>query len=241
MIIEKFNLSDTDRDSDVYLGIDQKPIPFHHFKGVYREHGMVFTDDAMEGIQFTVNIVGDVASVFIVGLDDNRYVTIEDLENDRWLKIGHMLGEYSTTGHEPRTARYDFEITHDKLVKRYQNGEQGTLEIEEKIYDQEGIYYMWFQDSFVTDIEGESSFHKMRRHINFVNSPNYVFNCSPKNIRCSKRTWDEIIKGLRDNGFLPPDFDYELVTLNIINDVRLGAELHFVETQINNLIVENKE
>ena len=245
MIIEKFNLSDTDRDPNVYLGIDHEPIPFHHFKGVYREHGMVFTDDVVEGLQFIVNIVDDVAHVVLVGMNVNRYVTIEDLENDRWLKIGNVLGnilgEYSTTGYVPRITNKCFETVRDKLVERYKSGEQGKLEIEEKIYDSNGVYYMWFHHVFVTDIEGEDSFHKMRRHIDFVSSPNYIFDLSPKNIKCSKKTWDEIIKGLRDNGFLPTGIDYRELNIPCVDNARLSGLLCFVETPINNIIVERQE
>ena len=81
--------------NEEFLGLGNTVIPWEYFKGVDKVHGIVFTDDiSYLGVQFYYSEKDN--GCYIVGADENQYVTKEDLENDEWIVIGNILTEYST-------------------------------------------------------------------------------------------------------------------------------------------------
>lgn len=166
MIEEKYYTEKEGRDHSIYLGIDGSEIPIELFKGIYSEGGVVYTDDHFYGIQFIVT--EDEKSVLLITLNDNLYITKEDIEStDIWYKIGHSLGESSTQfmSIEESNKNSPYNI----ILKKYQSGENGLLEYEEKKYNDKGEYMRVYQ-SFDTRPNPEDSDIRgnLLRHINFV-------------------------------------------------------------------------
>ena len=81
-------------NKEEFLGLGDTVIPWEYFKGVDKDHGIVFTDDAFLGVQFYYSEKDN--GCYIVGNDKNQYVTKEDLENDEWIVIRNTLTECST-------------------------------------------------------------------------------------------------------------------------------------------------
>jgi hypothetical protein len=169
MIKEKFYTKQEGRDPKKYLGIDGFLIPFEHFKGVYNDEGLVFTDDAMYGIQFIVDKDG----VILLTTNKDLYVTEEDLQTDKWHKIGQVLSEYSThicgTINEYCTSQTDVSKEYQQVLDRYYSGEIGKIGVEYKDYNDKGEY-MW--KSFGIDTTIEPGIVDPRdvllKHINFA-------------------------------------------------------------------------
>lgn len=242
MIEEKFYTQEEGRDSSIYLGIDEKYIPFDLFKGVYFEDGLVFTDDAFFGVQFVVNV--EERGVSIVTLDRNQYVIEEDImSTDKWLKIGHALGEYTTYGTifggiESQPSPND--IAHKKLLERYYNGEKGFLDESSKIYDDEGLYYMWNFNSFQTKIKGESLQDRIRRHVDFVGGSDRHWTAQRFEIHTNRKLWykfldaiiitPEIVSGITDD----PDLCFRITS---ISDRRYG-DITFIEDDYNDFTIK---
>ena len=166
MIEAKYYTEKEGRDPSIYLGIDGSEIPIELFKGIYSEDGVVYTDDPFYGIQFIVT--EDEKSVLLITLNDNLYITKEDIEStDIWYKIGHALGEYSTQFMSIEESNKN--SPHNILLKRYESGETGLLEYQEKKYNNKGEY-MRIYNSFDTRPNPEDSDIRgnLLRHINFV-------------------------------------------------------------------------
>lgn len=167
-----------DRDPSVYLGIDGTVIPFDLFKGVYFEDGLLFTDDPFYGVQFIVSRrdphnPNDVREegVSLVTLEPDMHVTLEDVQStDKWMKIGHALVEYSTMicGVDVDNFSIENKKAKKRILEKYYAGQTGLLSESSKVYDEEGLYYMWNFQEFNTKIEGESLLDRVHRHIQFV-------------------------------------------------------------------------
>lgn len=169
MIKEKYYTEQEGRDPKKYLGIDGFLIPFEYFKGVHLDEGNVFTDNAMYGIQFIVDKEG----VVLATKDKDLYVTEEDLQTDRWHKIGFVLPEYSThiCGflNEYSTSQTDVSKEYQQVLERYYSGEIGKISVDYKDYNDKGEY-MW--KSFGIDTTIEPGIVDPRdvllKHINFA-------------------------------------------------------------------------
>jgi hypothetical protein len=168
MIRERFYKEKEGRDPSIYLGIDGSRIPIEIFKGIFSDPNTVYTDDAMYGVQFIVT--EDAKAVVLVTTDPDVYLAKEDIQStDKWIRIGFVLGEYSSTGNLFDTVQFDVSKQHEEVLKRYYAGETGKLYVEYKETNDKGEY-MWHSHGFntepypdETDIRGT-----LRNHIHFV-------------------------------------------------------------------------
>lgn len=217
MIKAKFYTDKEGRDPNVYLGIDENPIPFEYFKGIYSNSGEVFTDDAFHGVQFIIS--EDSKSVSIVGMNPDEYVTKEDIQStDKWFIIYHKLGEINE-GFNPFTESNWYSITqsdvrpqYEEIIKRYHSGETGPLMTKYKDYNDKGEYMyrnFGFDNQSYLDEDIRST---LRRHISFVYSLNpdlpweeRVMKVKGKNIKIMELTkllMDFQLKALSETGLL---------------------------------------
>ena len=130
MIEAKYYTEKEGRDPSIYLGIDGHRIPVELFKGIQSDGRTVYTDDVFSGIQ--ISVTDDEKSVILVTLDANLYITKEDIEStDIWYKVWHAPGEYSSTGFPlEEMTQYDFRKGHhEKLLRRYNSGQTGLMEL----------------------------------------------------------------------------------------------------------------
>lgn len=170
MIQERFYTEKEGRDPNIYLGIDENPIPIEYVKGIYSTAGNIYTDNPLWGeIQFLVT--EDEKYLKLITMNPDSYVTKEDLQStDIWFKIGHSLMDVSSPWSSIQES-----IEKDpwyNILQRYQNGETGLLEYEEKKFNDKGEYmrvYKAFDTRPLpeaTDIRGN-----IIRHINLA----YIF------------------------------------------------------------------
>lgn len=168
MIQEKFYTEKEGRDPNIYLGIDGNPIPFEYFKGMFSESGNVYTDDAFSGIQFLVT--EDEKSLILITMEPDLYITKEDAQStDIWYKIGFALPEYQESTNFGSIQESFDSSPLGILLKRYNEGETGLLEFEEKKYNDKGEY-MRIYKSFDTRPHPEATDIRdtLRRHVSFV-------------------------------------------------------------------------
>jgi hypothetical protein len=134
--MQKFYTEKENRDPNVYLGIDKSMIPFEYFKGIYLNMpGTVFGSDLYgDETQFYVGEDG----VSIATINDDEYVTKEDLKNDLWFLINHVyVPEYTTQFSDYSTFKDDRQ---ERVINRYYNGESGKITEDEKIFNGLGQY-----------------------------------------------------------------------------------------------------
>lgn len=134
--MQRFYTEKENRNPNVYLGIDKSIIPFEYFKGIYLNMpGTVFGSDLYgDETQFYVGKDG----VSIATMNDDEYVTKEDLENDLWFLINHVYApEFSTQFDDFSTIRDE---RYERVLERYYNGESGKITEDEKIFNGLGQY-----------------------------------------------------------------------------------------------------
>ena len=261
MIQVKTQADPNDRDPSVYLGIDGTVIPFNFFKGVYFEDGLIFTDDAFYGVQFYVSKINpfDVEDfreegVSLVTLEPDMYVTLEDVQStDKWMKIGHTLGEYSTMicGMHVDNFSTENKKAKKRILEKYYAGVTGLLSESSKVYDEEGLYYMWNFQEFKTKIEGESLRDRVCRHARFVEYCSDTASIWRRENRfemhTKKKLWQEYVKlttpqntipgMINDAGEVNPDNLVE-VFFTSIYDHGVGNNVEFVKSKRNDFIIK---
>lgn len=186
------------RNPEIYLGIDGSDIPFHMFKGVYLEDGLVFTDDAMYGIQFIVN--KEKECVNLVCPDPDMYVTKEDVDTDEWIIAMRPLHQNDNPW--TITIGLDFFIrtrSREAVYNIYKTGRQGLLKNSEKLYDDENIYYMKYGSQFDTRRRKDSSLVKeVERHVHFIYEGKILTWENQCFMHTKKRLWDKLIAELKE-------------------------------------------
>lgn len=96
MIELKFYTEKEGRDPNIYLGIDESPIPFALFKGMFSKKGNLYTDSGWGDVQLLVN--DDEKTLLLVSDNPDAYITIEDIQStDIWYKIGFDFPEKGYT------------------------------------------------------------------------------------------------------------------------------------------------
>lgn len=159
-----------DRNPTKYLGIDGNPIPSKYFKGIYTDSGNIYTYDVEYGIQLVVDSSGK--NLIIMGHDidhKDMYFLKEDLENfDKWLLAARVCTEYK----DPSTCQIQLSFDPFRiLLERYQRGETGLLEFDEKKYNTRGEYMRFYQSFDTRTNERDLDIRDcLYRHVNFIYS-----------------------------------------------------------------------
>lgn len=199
MIPHRIYKNKKNRDQNVYLGIDGSDIPFELFKGVYLEHGLVFTDDIMHGVQFVVDKDKECVNLFTGNAD--CYVTLEDLENDEWISVMRPARRRENPWTIDIGSEFFVELQlRSDLKSYYMTGRQGLLKISEKVYDDEEMYYMKFNCEFITKRIGKyvTLFSEVGRHSRFVHRGLYLGGEMDLYMNTKRKIWDKFIKELKD-------------------------------------------
>lgn len=220
MIPKRIYLETENRDPEIYLGIDGSDIPFEYFKGVYFEHGLVFSDE-IHGVEFVVNTDRNCVNIF--KMDKNLYVLKEDLENDEWVKI--------MTFFEPNEQVYStysdligfdtYMLSQKQLYEKfYSQGKQGFLKFSEKCYDEEKIYYMKFKSTFDTRKQKDSTLlSEVIRHVQYVRLAHMGSLQPILQINTKKHLWDKLIKEIKEkNSSYERIADLIFYKINLIED-----------------------
>lgn len=166
MVIRKYTETEG-RDPSVLLGIDGSAIPFEYFEGIYKDIGLIFTDDIF-GAQFRVDPEGVVIYNYHRNPDD--YVLAEDLLDKKWILVGSWFvsqnEDFFSESSQTVLAIDGHTKLYNKVLERYLGGERGLLEESKKVYNKAGD---WMLSEVSFDTERETDLlNKIRHHSDFI-------------------------------------------------------------------------
>lgn len=229
------------RDPSVLLGIDGSTIPFEYFEGIYKDTGLIFTDDIF-GVQFRVDPEGVV--IYKYERNPDEYVLAEDLQNKKWILVGSWFvsenEDFFSESSQTVLAIDGHAKLYNRVLERYLQGERGLLEESKKVYNKAGDW-MLSEVSFDTERETEL-INKIRHHTDFV-FRDYAWlpwEEREMTLRASKKTqqiiMDEILEPILASVFYIKDS----TGMKVNNAMLVGiGKIFFVEDEsIEGIIIE---